>query len=61
MNPHSFNAWSFLSGALFVLIAAGWTLVAVGAAEPVHLLRAAPVALIALGVGGLALTLRKAP
>ncbi len=59
MNQHPFNPWSFLAGALFLLIAIGGAVVAADAVEPMTLLAASPIVLIALGIGGLALTFRR--
>lgn len=59
MNQHPFNPWSFLAGALFLLVAIGGAVVTADVVAPRDLLTAAPVALIALGVGGLALTFRR--
>lgn len=59
MNQHPFNPWSFLAGALFLLIAVGGAVVAADVVAPRDLLVAAPVVLIAIGVGGLALTFRR--
>ncbi|MFT4299399.1 MAG: hypothetical protein QM597_07190 [Aeromicrobium sp.] len=55
-NTHPFNAWSFLAGTVFVLVAAGWASVESGLFGTGTLLVAAPITLIALGIGGLALT-----
>ncbi len=60
MNQHPFNPWSFLAGALFLLIAVGGAVVAADVVAPRDLLTAAPVVLILLGAGGLALTFRRA-
>ncbi|MCK5891244.1 MAG: hypothetical protein P1U38_07540 [Aeromicrobium sp.] len=59
MNQHPFNPWSFVAGALFLLIAAAGAFVTADLASPRDLLTAAPVALILLGVGGLALTFKR--
>ena len=59
MNQHPFNPWSFVAGVLFLLVAVGGAVVAADVASPRDLLTAVPVVLIALGVGGLALTFRR--
>lgn len=59
MNQHPFNPWSFLAGALFLLIAVGGAVVTADVVAARDLLVAAPVVLILLGVGGLALTFRR--
>ena len=59
MNQHPFNPWSFLAGALFLLVAVGGAVVAADVVGARDLLVAAPVVLIVLGVGGLALTFRR--
>ena len=59
MNEHPFNPWSFFAGAVFLLAAIGGAVVAIDIVTPRDLLTAAPVALIVLGVGGLALTFRR--
>lgn len=59
MNQHPFNPWSFLAGALFLLIAVGGAVVAADVVAPRDLLTAVPAVLIVLGVGGLALTFRR--
>ncbi len=59
MNQHPFNPWSFLAGALFLLIAVGGAVVAADVVAARDLLVAAPVVLIVLGIGGLALTFRR--
>jgi hypothetical protein len=61
MNQHPFNPWSFVAGALFLLLAVGGAAVTADAVEPRSLLVAAPVALIVLGLGGLAMTFRRTP
>lgn len=59
MNEHPFNPWSFLAGALFLLVAIGGAVVAADVVAPRDVLTAAPVALIVLGIAGLALTFRR--
>ena len=59
MNQHPFNPWSFLAGALFLLIAVAGAVVTADVVTARDLLVAAPVVLIVLGVGGLALTFRR--
>ncbi|WP_229051789.1 hypothetical protein [Aeromicrobium sp. Leaf350] len=59
MNQHPFNPWSFLAGALFLLVAVGGAVVSADLVAPRTLLVLSPLALIALGVGGLALTFRR--
>ncbi|MEG9226793.1 hypothetical protein [Aeromicrobium sp. Sec7.5] len=59
MNQHPFNPWSFLAGALFVLVAIAGAVVTADVVAARDLLVAAPVVLILLGVGGLALTFRR--
>jgi len=59
MNQHPFNPWSFVAGALFLLLAVGGAAVTADAVDPRDLFVAAPVALIVLGLGGLAMTFRR--
>ncbi len=59
MNQHPFNPWSFLAGALFLLTAIAGAVVTADVVAARDLLLAAPVVLILLGVGGLALTFRR--
>ncbi|GAA1752540.1 hypothetical protein [Aeromicrobium alkaliterrae] len=59
MNQHPFNPWSFLAGALFLLLAVAGAVVSADLVAPRTMLAASPVALIVLGIGGLALTFRR--
>ncbi len=57
-STHRFSAWSFIFGALFLLVTAGWAAAEVDLVESTILLAAVPVSLIVLGLAGLALTFR---
>jgi len=60
MSQHPFNPWSFLAGVLFLLVAIGGAVVTADVVAARDLLIAAPAVLVLLGVGGLALTFRRA-
>lgn len=59
MNQHPFNPWSFVAGAVFLLVAIAGAVVTADVVAARDLLYAAPAVLILLGVGGLALTFRR--
>lgn len=59
MSTHPFNPWSFAAGLVFVLVAIGWFVDREDLLSRGELAVAAPLLLIVLGAGGLALTLRR--
>lgn len=60
MKPHPFRAIPFAFGLLFLAIAASWAAWSAGVIEPIDLRLVGPVAIIAIGLLGLAAALGSA-
>lgn len=58
-QTHPFNPWSFAAGIIFLAVGAGYMAHDHDVVTAEQLAIAAPLALIVLGVAGIALTLRR--
>ncbi|MBM9462148.1 hypothetical protein JL108_01730 [Aeromicrobium sp. YIM 150415] len=59
MNIHPFRVTPFVFGVLFLLVAAGWTALEYDVMTGAQLRLAGPIALIVIGLIGVALTFRR--